>query len=538
MVKRKPYATAIVGALVCVLVAGWLLLQWRTGSREPTAPTSNKLARDDDGAAPSTTTSQTERPQRDRADDAPQPAAHRRITGSTVLPSGQPVLADVRATPADGTGDQSVSTTSNERGRFELRVPAAWRQVDLVATSESGARGRGRLPEGHPGEVDIVLQRLVDVTLRLRRSPSVAEAAAGAVDHIATVLVQKLPTVSLLDLTRDQHVATFDLGEGDEQATTIRLDFAEHNTITWFTSAADGQRSLCHRETVPANVDTFTSECLLDVDKLLLVAIVDESGNPLPHVRFFAWSEPGVRRQVCTTDERGRCLRFVPSGDHGRLELPWRYTPWIEGSDDWQRDPESPAWSAGSLTRVVADMGHVLRVRFVDAQGAPIRSFQWSDHNDGARTRDGEVDGRHGETATDVAYLFSRETLAAGTPLFVRPRDGTESYAVATKDLAADEGVHTLQLRQVTPRPLELRLAASFPGKVGRTVSLRLESSPDDPVRKSYFVSFTRDARTHAFVARDVLPGTYALTITQGAPGARGRTITLAPEGEWSILLE
>jgi len=271
---------------------------------------------------------------------------------------------------------------------------------------------------------------------------------------------------------------------------------------------------------------------------MLLATVVDTFGQPLPHARFLAWSDKKTRRMMCRTDENGRCIRVVLPGDHGRLELPWRYSPWVEGGDQWQHDAECPTWSAGVAVRVVADMSKVLRIRFADWRGTPISSFKWSHHNDGMRTQDGKVIEGMGEHASGVAYLYSKSTLPKGSAVFVRVPGVGESYAVVDRDLHPEQGVHTLTLNRVAPQSLKIRLAESFPVKVGGTVTLQLQTAPNDPVRKSYFISFVRTALSKEFFLRDVLPGSYVLKTSAGAYSHPKQFVTLKPGGEGLILLE
>jgi hypothetical protein len=167
-------------------------------------------------------------------------------------------------------------------------------------------------------------------------------------------------------------------------------------------------------------------------------------------------------------------------------------------------------------------------------------SFRWRDRNNGMRAGWGKPDESFGEAATGVAYLYAKDRLPANTVLFVRRSGAAECYAIVRQDLVAAGGVHTLRLERVTPRNLLIRLSPSFPGKVGDSVALRLESAPEDPVPKSYFVRFARPAADQSVLVADVLPGIYRARVVDGGPAATPRTLTLSPDadGEWTLVLE
>lgn len=462
------------------------------------------------------------------------------IRGVTTLASGRPVACAVRVSAAGGAPEDGVVGNSDAEGRFEVVVPDTWDALDVAATTTEGTKGATLVADPGANEVTVVLRRIVKLTLRLRCTPSMRASTLGGVNCVARVHAERLPLVNLFQPRIREDVATFDLDGEDEQVLHAEVDCAEANTLTWSCGPEDGQQSGCQQEPIPAIVDTFKSECRLDAGMMMLLTVVDTQGRSLPTIRFTAWtdSNKSLRRLACVSDENGRIVRFVRPGDHGRLELPWLYPDWFDGSDYWGQDTACPTWCAGVATRIVADMSNVLRLRFVDEQGSQVSAFRWCLRNNGSRTQNGRFPSDFGAPATDIAYLYGKSSLPPNSAIFVSVAGATEAYAVVDRDLRAEAGVHTLALVSTAPQPLTIRLTETFPGKVGDYVTLRMETAPEDPVPKSYFINFKRTVWSQEFLVRSVLPGSYALRTNDGTPLPRNVNVTLRPGRAWVIDLK
>lgn len=441
------------------------------------------------------------------------------LSGRVRYSSGRAVSSRLTIVPRSHVyGAASIEVLSAQDGTYKALVPAQWLDVVVRAADSFGGRGEAEASGSGPDVrvPDIIMTRPITLRLKLAWDPRVALAVPHGIAGTLHVALGRNQRQSFADFN-DKVVASFGLGMAAAQQIEEVVDCAEHDALKWmFHHHSGGNPSMAMTSEIPAFADTVNSVYTIDLDALIMAVVLDEHGSPAPGVPLIIWVDSGERQRFeACTDASGHCIRVVPRGAYGHVQVKW--------------ENNKATWSAGQFTSIECRLKDRLRIKVVSSDGSPVEMCRLSLHNDPLRGSDGRISNTRPMTiAPNGVQCTEWTTLEEGTILYASLPNVGEIATRLTHTIGATDGVYVLKLPPPEHGSLRFVLRRSGSENPSGVVGIHLIEDGVGKNRREYRLSFRVKDPESGYTAHQLLPGRYSYSITVSGKDIKIGTIVVS----------
>ena len=433
------------------------------------------------------------------------------VTGFVRLPTGAPVQATVQLASPKG-GRAGITVSSSADGRYHAEIPASWLSVTASAAAPGGYRGSAFTDELSTSRTtklqDIILRRQVKVSLELAYERRVYELLQAHSKTVISVFARPIAArrISLLFASprKSKKLATFQLGQGRVQRANAEVLIGDPTDLVWALDPDHSYDTELTRTAIPANTGTARSKFVVTMDMLLHGAVIDKSGMSTPYVEVQVFSETTAQLLHSRTDEEGHFAIVVPRNAFGTIKVNYANCATVR-------------WVTGARTEVPCDLGAYLRVKVVDASGAPVAKYGITLRNHAVRAVNGEIDGRLRLVCSPSGIQVTRfERFKAGSVVYVAlPGQGQFLHSCA-RDVLPSRDPYTIVVRAAKHGAIVVALKNC--ARIGRknSIGIHLLSDPVSKTgqRNEYRFKLFPATAGGGWTAKHILPGHYRYTLS------------------------